>query len=173
MFSGAWRGYARSHAPEGPRDALRFQLLDEGPRARVHREAHAGGVPGALRRDDARPARHARAHPRRREELASAPAGATQEVWKKELPLTDYPTAKALIDHWRRDEYEMKAWLTTLDDERLSQVHDLNPGSTPTERFPLWYYLLHIHAHTQQQMSDAAVLLTRMRQSPGNIDFLD
>jgi len=89
------------------------------------------------------------------------------------LPLTDYPTAKALIDHWRRDEYEMKAWLTTLDDERLSQVHDLNPGSTPTERFPLWYYLLHIHAHTQQQMSDAAVLLTRMRQSPGNIDFLD
>jgi len=33
--------------------------------------------------------------------------------------------------------------------------------------------VLHIHAHTQQQLSDAAVLLTRMRQSPGNIDFLD
>src|SRR6266550_346870 len=78
MFSGAWRGYARSHAPEGPRDALRFQLLDEGPRTRVHREAHAGGVPGALRCDDARPARHPRAHPRRRAELASALTGAAR-----------------------------------------------------------------------------------------------
>jgi uncharacterized damage-inducible protein DinB len=91
----------------------------------------------------------------------------------KELAVTDYPRAAALIDHWRRDELEMRAWLSTLDDERLAAIHDLTPGSAPKERFPLWYYLLHIHAHTQQQLSDAAVLLTRMRQSPGNIDFLD
>jgi len=99
--------------------------------------------------------------------------GKPEDVWKKDLPLSDYPTAKALIDHWRRDEHEMKAWLATLDDETLAKIHDLEPGSPPKERFPLWYYLLHIHAHTQQQLSDAAVLLTRFRQSPGNIDFLD
>ena len=87
--------------------------------------------------------------------------------------MTDYATAKSLIDHWRRDEQEMRAWLATLDDEKLQQIHDLEPGSPPKERFPLWYYVLHIHAHTQQQLSDAAVLLTRFRQSPGNIDFLD
>jgi uncharacterized damage-inducible protein DinB len=91
----------------------------------------------------------------------------------KELAVTDYPRANALIDHWRRDEQEMRAWLATLDDDTLADIHDLEPGSPPKERFPLWYYLLHIHAHTQQQLSDAAVLLTRMRQSPGNIDFLD
>src|SRR5438105_14703845 len=78
MFSGAWRGYARSHAPEGPRDALRLQLLVEGPRARVHREAHPGRVPGAVRRPDAPRGRHARAHPRCRAELASAPTGAAR-----------------------------------------------------------------------------------------------
>ena len=33
--------------------------------------------------------------------------------------------------------------------------------------------MLHIHSHTQQQLGDAAVLLTRMRQSPGNIEFLE
>jgi uncharacterized damage-inducible protein DinB len=99
--------------------------------------------------------------------------GQPDAVWKKELVATDYPTAKALIDHWRRDEGEMRAWLATLDDEKLGQIHDLDPGSPPKERFPLWYYVLHIHTHTQQQLSDAAVLLTRMRQSPGNIDFLD
>ena len=92
-------------------------------------------------------------------------------MWDKELQASDYPTAAALIDHWRRDEHDMKAWLASLDDEKLAQTHDLGPDSK--ERFPLWYYLLHIHAHTQQQLSDAAVLLTRMRQSPGNIDFLD
>jgi len=93
--------------------------------------------------------------------------------WKKELAATDYPRAGTLIDHWRRDEQEMRAWLASLDDEKLQEIHDLEPGSPATERFPLWYYVLHIHAHTQQQLSDAAVLLTRMRQSPGNIDFLD
>jgi uncharacterized damage-inducible protein DinB len=93
--------------------------------------------------------------------------------WKKELYAGDYLRAADLIDHWRRNEQEMRAWLATLDDERLQQIHDLEPGSPPKERFPLWYYVLHIHAHTQQQLSDAAVLLTRFRQSPGNIDFLD
>ena len=91
----------------------------------------------------------------------------------KELAVSDYPRASALIDHWRRDEQEMRAWLASLDDETLEGIHDLGPGSAPKERFPLWYYMLHIHAHTQQQLSDAAVLLTRMRQSPGNIGFLD
>ena len=102
--------------------------------------------------------------------------GQPEAVWKKDLPVSDYPTAAALIDHWRRDEREMLAWLATLDDERLAQIHDLAPSAAMLkrkERFPLWYYVLHIHTHTHQQLGDAAVLLTRMRQSPGNIDFLD
>src|SRR5206468_3655051 len=65
------------------------------------------------------------------------------------------------------------AWLATLDDDTLQEIFDLEPGSPPKERFPLWYYVLHIHTHTQQQLGDAAVLLTRMRQSPGNIEFLE
>lgn len=93
--------------------------------------------------------------------------------WKKELVASDYPRATALIEHWRRDEQEMRTWLATLDDETLQQIFDLEPGSPPKERFPLWYYVLHIHTHTQQQLGDAAVLLTRMRQSPGNIEFLE
>ena len=99
--------------------------------------------------------------------------GKPEDVWKKELAVSNYPTAQALIDHWRRDEREMKAWLATLDDEKLAAIHDLEPGSPPKERFPLWYYVLHILTHTQQQLGDAAVLLTRMRQSPGNIEFLE
>src|SRR5712691_5848740 len=33
--------------------------------------------------------------------------GKPEEVWKKELAVTDYPRVATLIDHWRRDEREM------------------------------------------------------------------
>ena len=99
--------------------------------------------------------------------------GQPEEVWKKELPVAEFRTAGALIDRWRLDEKEMRAWLASLDDEKLAEIHDLEPGAPPKEQFPLWYYLLHVHTHTQQQLGDAAVLLTRMRQSPGNIEFLE
>src|SRR5438094_9410776 len=64
--------------------------------------------------------------------------GQPEAVWKKELPLGDYPTARALTDHWRRDEHQMKASLATLDDDRLAQIHALEPGSA--ERLPPWHY---------------------------------
>src|SRR5438067_8858326 len=83
--------------------------------------------------------------------------GQPEDVWKKELPLGDYPTARALIDNCRRDEYQMKAWLATLDDDRLAQIHDLGPGSG--ERVPHRYYVLDIHSHKQPLHGDGAVQL--------------
>lgn len=93
------------------------------------------------------------------------------ETEPAELAVADYPTVKAVADHWQRDEREMRAWIATLDEDKLTRAVDL--PNAPKERYPLWYYVLHIHTHTYQQLSDAAVLLTRMRQSPGNIEFLE
>ena len=102
--------------------------------------------------------------------------GQPEEVWKRDLPLKDYQTCTALAEHWRRDEVEMRAWLATLDDDRLAATFDLESNkvmAAPKERYPLWYYVLHVQTHTTQQLGDAAVLLTRMRHSPGNMEFLD
>jgi uncharacterized damage-inducible protein DinB len=102
--------------------------------------------------------------------------GQPEEVWKKELALSDYPNVAALSAHWGRDEAEARAWLRGLDDETLARDFDLVPSTvmaTPKHRYPLWYYVLHIYTHSHQQLGDAAVLLTRLRQSPGNIEFLD
>ena len=102
--------------------------------------------------------------------------GHPESVWKSELSMSDYPNVAALAEHWRRDEAEMRAWLASLHDDVLARDFELPPSTvmaTPEHRYPLWYYVLHIHTHTYQQLSDAAVLLTRMRQSPGNIEFLD
>ena len=86
-----------------------------------------------------------------------------------ELKPGDYPDARALAVHWERDEAEMRAWLDTLDQSALDAPW--NDGGEST--FPLWYFLVHIVTHSQQQRSDAAVLLTRAGHSPGNIEFLD
>jgi len=89
--------------------------------------------------------------------------------WDAELRSTDYPDAAALRDHWSRDEQDMRAWLGSLDQAAL----DAEWSDGGDDRLPLWIFLVHIATHSQQQRSDAAVLLTRAGHSPGNIEFLD
>lgn len=86
-----------------------------------------------------------------------------------ELKPEGYPTVASLAEHWARDEAEMRSWLRTLDDAALATDWDISDK----DLFPLWYYLVHMVTHSQQQRSDAAILLTRAGHSPGNIEFLD
>jgi uncharacterized damage-inducible protein DinB len=79
----------------------------------------------------------------------------------------DYPTADSITDHWRRDELEMRQWVTGLTNEQLATPP---PGDNP---LPLWYYVIHLVSHAIQQFSDAAVLLTQAGHSPGDIGFLE
>jgi len=96
--------------------------------------------------------------------------GAPAETWgpDAELRPADFPTVGTLAERWRRDEAEMRAWLAGLSDEALSAVWSDagEPG------FPLWFYLVHVQTHALQQFSDAATLLARAGQSPGELDFL-
>jgi uncharacterized damage-inducible protein DinB len=80
----------------------------------------------------------------------------------------DYPTLDALVDHWRRDQAEMRSWLAALTDEDLATKP---PGEN--EPFPLWFYVMHLLSHAIQQCTVAGVLLTRAGQSPGDLEFLD
>jgi len=92
-----------------------------------------------------------------------------EEEWRKSLPLSDYRNVAALADHWKRDEAEMRAWVASLDDEALARSADLDPK----ERFPHWYYLVHMVTHSQQHRAESAQLLTQLGRSPGDVDFLD
>ena len=62
----------------------------------------------------------------------------------------------------------MREWLASLTDADLD-----NPPVRAEDRHPLWHYVMHLYAHGLQQFSEAAVLLTRARQSPGDIGFLE
>ena len=91
------------------------------------------------------------------------------EEWRKTLATTDYRNVAALTDHWTRDEADMRAWITSLDDAALARSADLDPK----EQYPLWYYLVHLVTHSQQHRAESAQLLTQLGQSPGDLDFLD
>lgn len=91
------------------------------------------------------------------------------EEWKKTLAASEYRKVAALADHWSRDEAEMREWIATLDDEKLAQRAEVEPGKD----FPLWYYVVHLITHSQQHRAESAQLLTQLGLSPGDVDFLD
>lgn len=94
--------------------------------------------------------------------------GEPKEVWDASLEVDDYPTVGALADHWARDEAEMRGWLATLTDDDLLAIQDLGN----TDRFPLWYYLVHIVTHSEQQRRDAQLILRDLGQEPPDLEFL-
>jgi uncharacterized damage-inducible protein DinB len=86
-----------------------------------------------------------------------------------ELTVDDLPDLGSITDRWRADEAEMRAWIARLGDDGLAGPCRAEDPS----RHPLWYHVMHLYTHAIQQFSDAAVLLTRAGQSPGELDFLD
>ncbi len=79
----------------------------------------------------------------------------------------DYPTLDALVDRWHREEQELRAWFEGLSDRELATRP---PGDDNT--LSLWRYLVYVVNHGTQQFSEAAVLLTRLGYSPGEIGYL-
>ena len=95
--------------------------------------------------------------------------GERPDLWDTSLADADYPTAVALAEHWARDEAEMRAWLAGLTDDDLAAIVDLSNS----DRFPLWYYLVHIVTHGEQQRRDAALLRRSFGRVVPELEFLD
>ena len=84
-----------------------------------------------------------------------------------DLVPADYPTLVAVQDHWHREEAELRAWFGRLSDDGLARCP---PGDDNT--LALWRYLVYVVNHGTQQFSEAAVLLSRLGHSPGEIGYL-
>ena len=85
-----------------------------------------------------------------------------------DLDPLDFPDIYALARRWRHEEAELRAWLRTLTDERLR----LAPAGEGDD-LPLWQYLVHVVTHGVAQFTEAAVLLTHLGHSPGELGFLE
>jgi uncharacterized damage-inducible protein DinB len=94
--------------------------------------------------------------------------GEPREAWDQSLDGADFPSVASLAERWATDEEEARAWLAELTDADLASVMDLGDG----DRFPLWYYLVHIITHGIQQRRDALLILEGFGHTPPELDFL-
>jgi uncharacterized damage-inducible protein DinB len=94
--------------------------------------------------------------------------GESPAVWDRSLNEDDYPSVTDMADAWVEDEREMLTWLRTLTDEDLEAVVDLGNR----DRFPLWYYMVHIVTHSEQQRRDVQLLLRSFGIEPPDLEFL-
>lgn len=89
----------------------------------------------------------------------------------EELLETAFPTLESLEARWREEEKSMRVYLANLRDEDLEKplTYPIDDGKIRMR--VLMHCLIHVVNHGTQHRSEAAALLTRYGQSPGDLDF--
>ncbi len=84
----------------------------------------------------------------------------------------EFSDANILIARWKQEETLMRAYLNKLTDADLNKTFKYtNTKGVPFEEI-LWHLLVHVVNHGTQFRSDAAVGLTQLDRSPGDLDML-
>jgi uncharacterized damage-inducible protein DinB len=94
--------------------------------------------------------------------------GEPREVWDAELSADRFTSPAELEDYWRADAAEMTTWLSGLGDEAIAAVVDLGPR----DRFPMWFFLVHVVTHGIEQRRDVETLLTQLGVIVPELEFL-
>jgi uncharacterized damage-inducible protein DinB len=87
------------------------------------------------------------------------------------LTEADLPAFDDVVRHLSAIEDQMDAFLATLSDDDLTTRKGPLPGPPPVKTRPLGYLIAHVVIHGTQFRSEAAVALTALDHSPGNLDL--
>lgn len=88
------------------------------------------------------------------------------------LDAADFPAPADLHAAWRAINRETNASLATLDAAALSEVIAYTNSLGVPCAYPRWQMLLHQANHATQHRSEAALILTGLGRSPGDLDLL-
>lgn len=101
---------------------------------------------------------------RERCEKGISPAG-----W---APEEDFPSFAALRAVWEPDEAAMRVYVESLSDAQLGGEMRYRTTKGRELAAPLWQVLVHVVNHGTQHRAEAAVLLTALGCSPGDVDLI-
>ena len=84
----------------------------------------------------------------------------------------DFPTLDDLRRRWEAEQQAMRAYVAGLSDEELAgTVRYATTRGAPREGV-LWQILAHVVNHGTQHRAEAALLLTELGHSPGDVDLI-
>ena len=84
----------------------------------------------------------------------------------------DFPTIAVLQERWALQEEAMSGWLASLGEAELWGKVSYRTTGGEEQRQVLAYLLAHVVNHGTQFRAEAAVGLTRLGHSPGDIDLI-
>ena len=96
--------------------------------------------------------------------------------WKGEeeaeaLTEQNTPDLAALRERWLVEEERQRVYLDSLSDDTVAGTVNFTFRNGRTGSQPLWLMIVHLINHGTQFRSEAAVRLTQVGQSPGNLDL--
>lgn len=94
-------------------------------------------------------------------------------VDRKQLPQKE--AFRAISDFekwWGQEQATMHGYLEQLNEEELASAVLVTRWDGSVSNLIRWQMLSHMMFHSMQHRSEAAVLLTKYNQSPGDLDFI-
>ena len=84
----------------------------------------------------------------------------------------DFPTLESINERWGEEEQQMRAFLATLSDADVQRVIHYTNTQSQAYAAPLWQMMAHLVNHGTQHRSEAAMTLSALGHSPGDLDLL-
>ncbi len=88
------------------------------------------------------------------------------------LSEADLPTLADLQHRWPFEELKMRAGLERQTDDSVRQIIRYRTTGGRDFQQPLWQIMAHLANHNTQHRAEAAVVLTALGRSPGDVDMI-